>query len=156
MSKPKTSLPRFSRRYAKRMCDEGMRDVQPDAPAVLKPRRSLGSFSARRIGEGFSSISCLWMFIATPVNSRQIGTPQLLPLLLSPLSRHRRLQHPLGGRGGNGRLHALSHPQPVPAKHLAVPGPPGGHAGPERGADPGGGVGRGPDPGRDPRPHRVR
>lgn len=67
------------------MCDEGMRDVQPDAPAVLKPRRSLGSFDACRIGEGFSSISCLRMFIATPVNSRRIGTPQLLPLLLSPL-----------------------------------------------------------------------
>ena len=86
----------------------------------------------------------------------QYLTP-LLPLgRLCVPPRHRRVQHPVSGGGGNGRLDAVPHPQPVPAQHLALPGAARGHAGAERGADPRGGVGGRPHPGGDPRPYRLR
>ena len=67
--------------------------------------------------------------------------------------RHRCLQHSLCSSGGDGRLHPLPHPQPLPAEHLALPGSPGGHAGSERGADPRGGIRCRPHPWRNPRSH---
>lgn len=72
------------------------------------------------------------------------------------LCRDRRLQHPLGRRGGDGRLHRLPRPQPLPAEHVALPGAAGRDAGAERGADPGGGLRRCAHPRRDARPHRLR
>lgn len=71
-------------------------------------------------------------------------------------SRHRRVQHPLCGRGGDGRLHHLPHPQPVPAEHVAVPGAAGRHAGPERRADPRSGFRGRQDPRGDLGHHRIR
>lgn len=72
------------------------------------------------------------------------------------LCRDCRLQHPLGCRGGDGRLHRLPRPQPLPAEHVALPGAAGRDAGAERGADPGGGLRRCAHPRRDARPHRLR
>lgn len=72
------------------------------------------------------------------------------------LCRDRRLQHPLSCRGGDGRLHRLPRPQPLPAKHLALPGAAGRHAGAERGADPGGGLWCRPHQGGDAWPHWLR
>lgn len=49
----------------------------------------------------------------------------------------------------------MPHPQPLPAEHLALPGSAGGHASPECGANPGGGVRCRPHTWRNPGSHRF-
>lgn len=77
------------------------------------------------------------------------------PPKMSCVPRHRCLQCAGGVRGGDGRLHHVPHPEPVPQDHLAAPGPAGGHAGPERRADPGGGFRGRQDPRGDLGHHRA-
>lgn len=70
--------------------------------------------------------------------------------------RDRRVQRASRLRGGNSRFHHVPHPEPVQENHLAAPGPARGHARPERGADPGGGLGSCAHPRGDPGHHWIR
>lgn len=70
--------------------------------------------------------------------------------------RHSRVQHALGLGGRDSRLDTVSHPQSLQTHHLAAPGSPWGHAGPERGANPWGRVWSCPHPRGNSGDHRPR
>lgn len=112
---------------------------------------------------GASSVTCI-----SPVVPR-VAWGHLRPVLgavpgrgfgdcpcMSCVPRHRCLQCAGSVRGGDRGLHHVPHPQPVPQDHLAAPGAAGGHARPERRADPRSGFWSRQDPWGDLGHHRTR